>query len=185
MRRMRRASASKSFPDAEAPVQRPLLVRSFFAGALAVAVTVGAPAFTFAADDADEDGAGQLSLNTAVLINESVGAGSTGDFAIRGSLFSEDLSARVHQQREAAAERLSVVATLDFERMETSAGDYQPVRAALFGGYSPHELPQTAGEKVEVSPAFYGAAAVVAVPLVLVAGVLLGRFWVRRKRVAL
>ena len=166
-------------------MQRSLLVRSFFAGALAVAVTVGAPAFAFAADDSDDDGAGQLSLNSTVLINESVGAGSTGDFAIRGSLFSEDLSARVQEQREAAAERLRVVDALDFGRMGTSAGDYQPVRAALFGGYSPQELPQTAGEEAEVSPALFGVAAVVAVPLVLVAGVLLGRFWVRRKRVAL
>ncbi|NRD09445.1 hypothetical protein [Rathayibacter agropyri] len=91
-------------------------------------MTVSAPAFAFASDD---DGEGRLNLDTTVLVNESVGAGSTGDFAIRGDLFSADVSARAHKEQEAAAGRLTVANTLDFAHVETSVADYQQVRAAL------------------------------------------------------
>ncbi|MHC2187344.1 malonyl CoA-acyl carrier protein transacylase, partial [Rathayibacter agropyri] len=119
-----------------------------------------------------------------VLVNESMGAGSTGDFAIRGDLFSADVSARAHKEQEAAAGRLTVANTLDFAHVETSVTDYQQVRAALFGDYSSREAPTATQEESEASPVLYGAAAAVVVPLVLVAGVLLGRFWARRKRAA-
>ncbi|MHC2187080.1 hypothetical protein ACVLV4_002747 [Rathayibacter agropyri] len=90
-------------------------------------MTVSAPAFAFASDD---DGEGRLNLDTTVLVNESMGAGSTGDFAIRGDLFSADVSARAQKEQEAAAGRLTVANTLDFAHVETSV-DYQQVRAAV------------------------------------------------------
>ncbi|AZZ55990.1 hypothetical protein [Rathayibacter iranicus] len=144
-------------------------------------MTVSAPAVAFAADD---DGEGRLDLDTNVLVSESVGSGSTGGFAIRGDLFSADVSARAHKEQEAAADRLRVATTLDFTRVETSAVDYQQVRAALFGDYSSREALTATQAESEAAPVSYGAAAAVAVPVVLVAGVLLGRFWVRRKRAA-
>ncbi|PPF10261.1 hypothetical protein C5C31_07115 [Rathayibacter rathayi] len=144
-------------------------------------LTVSAPAAAFAIDD---DGEGRLDLDTHVLVNESVGTASSGDFKIRGDLFSADVSARAQEEQEAAAGRLTTATTLDFARVETSV-NYQQVRAALFGDYSSRDALKATPEKSEASPVSYGAAAAVAVPVVLVAGVLLGRLWARRKRAPL
>ena len=179
---MRRASASKSASNAENVARRSVRGHGFWVGALAVTVAVSAPASAFADEDGDD--AGQLGLNTTVLVNDSVGTGSLGEFAIRGSLFSADLSARVQEQREAAADRLTVARTLDFAHGDTSTVDYRPVRAALFEGYTSQEGPRAAQERNEASPAFFGVAAVIAVPRVLGAGLLAGRLWARRKRAA-
>lgn len=156
----------------------------FFAGAFAVVMMVSAPAVAFAAENVDGDESGQLNLNATVLVNESIGVGSTGDFAIRGRLFSAKLDAKTQEQREAAVERLRAVETLDFAQRQTSVVDYQPMRSGLFEEYKPQNVLQGSQENAEVSPALFGIAAVVAVPLVLVGGVLLGRFWARRKRVS-
>ncbi|MDR6865514.1 hypothetical protein J2Y69_000096 [Microbacterium resistens] len=178
---MRRASASDSSPISSDQARQSLLLRSLVVGALAIAMMAGAPAVSFAADGVDDDDAGQLTLDTAVLVDDSVRAGSAGDFAIRGALFSADLSTRAHERREMLAERLQVVGTLDFVGTSSGAVDYQPVRTALFDEYSSVVL-KPGQQDSEASPTFSGAAAVVAVPLVLVAGVLLGRFWARRRR---
>ncbi|NQX13882.1 hypothetical protein HQQ80_19820 [Microbacteriaceae bacterium VKM Ac-2855] len=145
-------------------------------------MSVGAPVSAFAAEAPGNDNAGRLNLTTDVLVTESVNAGSTGDFVVRGALFSEEFTARAQAQRAIETERVANVRSLDFSRAETSAVDYQPVRESLFDGYSPQDLVQTAQEVNDDSPTFYGVAALVAVPLTLVAGVALGRFWARRKR---
>ncbi len=145
---------------------------------------VNAPAATFAADTVEGDESGQMSLNTTVLVNESVGVGSAGDFAIRGRLFSSSLEAQTMKQREAAADRLRAIETLDFAQRETNTVDYAPIRSELFESYNPQEVLQSSEDDSEASPALFGIAAAVAVPLVVVGGVLLGKFWTRRKRVA-
>lgn len=160
-----------------------LPVRGVLACALAVALMVGAPAASLAAGDTDDNDDGRLDLNANVLVNESVGTGAAGDFAIRGRLFLEDLSARAREQKEASAERLGVVETLTFEPPEAVADEYQAVRAALFAGYSTEVVSQ-AREAREEFPVLSVLVSVAGVPLVLVAGVLLGRFWARRKRVS-
>jgi hypothetical protein len=158
-----------------------LPAQGILACALAVALTVGAPTASLAAGDTDDNGAGRLDLNGDVLVNESVGTGASGDYAIRGRLFLEDLSARAHKQRETAAERLGVVDTLNFERPEVVTDEYQAVRAALFDGYS-SEVVSQAREAREGSPVLSTLVLVAGVPLVLIAGMSLGRFWARRKR---
>ena len=165
---MRRASASSRLIGAALAV-----------GALAVVVTIGAPTVSAVADDSDD--AGRLSLNTTVLVNESVGAGSSGEFAIRSRLFSDRLSARVHEQWERSAERLNVVGALSFAEPRPSGEQYQSVRAALFEDYSSDVIASSKDEHEE-SSALVGVLAVVAVPLVLVAGRVLGRFRARRSR---
>ena len=164
---MRRASASDR-----------LIGAGLAAGALAVVLTVGSPAVSAVADDSDD--AGRLSLNTTVLVNESVGAGSSGEFPIRSSLFSDRLSARAERQRSQSAERLGIVEHLDFARTRSSGEQFQSVRAALFEGYSSDVI---AGSSVEheQSPGPFAVIFVVAVPLVLVGGIVLGRFWARRR----
>ncbi|WP_460631274.1 hypothetical protein [Leifsonia lichenia] len=122
-----------------------------------------------------------MDLNTNVLINESVGTGTAGDFAIRGRLFSADLAARAREQREASAERLGVVDTLTFAPTGVDAGEYQAVRAALFDGYTTEVLSEAREARTE-SPALYALALVIGVPLALVAGLSLGRLRGRRKR---
>lgn len=178
---MRRASASDSSPGAQQPRPRSAPAR-FAAGALAVAVAVGAPALAFAADGDDDGDTGQLNLNTTVLVNDAVGAGSTGDFAIRGSLFAQDLTARADARRVAIAERLNAVDTLDFASSESTGIDYRPVRAGLFEDYSSQGALEVTRDDENMSSMVVVAAAVVIVPVVLMAGALLGRFWVRRRK---
>lgn len=149
---------------------------------LAVALTVGAHAASPATADTDDD-AGRLDLNTNVLVNESVGTGTAGDFAIRGRLFSADLAARAHEQREADAERLGVVGTVTFAPSGVVAGEHRAVREALFDDYSTAVLSEVREARTE-SPVLYALVLVAGVPLVLVAGLVLGRLWARRKRAA-
>lgn len=141
---------------------------------------LGVPAF--ASDDFDEDAQGKLRLNTTVLVNDSVGAGVRGDFAIRGSLFSENLYAKIQEQRDTAVAQLRAARAINFTKNSSKPVDYTPVRAALFQEYSPHKTVATLQEKNERAAAFYLVATVLVIPLVLVAGVLLGKFWGKRKR---
>lgn len=171
MRRTPRASASSRF-----------LARVCATAALVFVVTAGVVGSSVAGESPEEDDTlGQLSLNTTVLVNESVGAGVVGDFAVRGELFTEPFSTQVQEQRQHQAERLAVVERLDFAPSDQTAATYQPVRAALFGDYSSTVLPSAESEP-ESTATLYGIA-VVAVPLVLVAGVVLGKAWAKRKRV--
>ncbi|MFT4189016.1 MAG: hypothetical protein QM621_10605 [Aeromicrobium sp.] len=149
---------------------------------LTAVVTVSTPVSAFATDGGEGQGGGQLDLNTTVLVNDPVSAGSVGDFPIRGSLFSADFAALLQEQQRRAAERLSVAETLDFTKTESGAAEYEPVRAVLFEDYTPREVFSSAGDEQRSSSLLYIAAAVVGVPLTLVAGVLMGRFWARRKR---
>lgn len=167
---MRRASASDR-----------LIGAGLIACALAVGSTVGSPAAPAVADDSDD--AGKLSLNTTVLVNESVGAGSSGEFPIRSSLFSDRLSTRADQQQARSTERLSVVESLNFAEARSSGQQYQSVRAALFEDYSSDVIASSPGDREE-SSALLGVMAVVVVPLVLVGGIVLGRLWARRRRPA-
>lgn len=179
---MRRASASNRRAGATPRVRRSRGV--LCAGATAAAFVVGltiAPAVVAAADDPDD--AGKLSLNTTVLVNDSVGAGSSGEFAIRSSLFSDRLSAWADEQRKRSAERLGAVGALDFTRSPSARDEYQSVRAGLFQDYS-SDVIASSREELQDSSVLVGMLAVVVVPPVLVAGVVLGRFWARRRRVA-
>lgn len=179
---MRRASGSDRVPyqtDDMRPRSR-FSARGIPACALAVALTVGAPAASPATADTDDD-EGRLSLNTNVLINESVGTGTPGDFAIRGRLFSEDLAARARAQREASANRLGVVDTLTFAPSEVDPGGYRAVRAALFDDYSTGILSEAREAHTEC-PFLSALVLVIGAPLVLLAGLGLGRLWARRRR---
>lgn len=159
-----------------------LLIGGAVSCLLAAAVTIGAPAASLATGTADDNDAGRLDLNANVLVNETVGSGAAGDFAIRGRLFLEGLSARALEQREASAERLRVAGTLTFEP-SAAVDEYQGVRGALFDGYSSTVISETREARKE-SPILALLALVVGLPLVLLGGVLLGRFWARRRRVS-
>lgn len=148
---------------------------------LATALTVGAPTASFATGTTDDNDAGRLDLNANVLVNESVGSGAAGDFAIRGRLFLEDLTARALEQRDASTERLGVAGILTFEPSAV-VDEYQGVRSALFDGYSSTVISETR-EVREESPVLALLALVVGIPLVLLGGVVLGRCWARRRRV--
>ena len=177
---MHRVSASSNHPAREERAQHPLLLRGVLTGAVVLALTT-APAFAFADDEKDDDDSGQLSLNTAVLVNDLGNTGSTGDFAIRGALFSEQLSATVQAHDEATDARLSID-TIDFSEAKSRAADYAPTRSMLFVDYSSQSTLEAARDESITSPVLGAVAAVVAVPVVLVIGALLGRLWARRKR---
>ena len=144
-------------------------------------LALGAPALSFAVGDDVDDDQGRLDLNADVLINESVGAGTSGDFAIRGRLFMEDLSARADAQRTAAAARLRVVDGLDFAQPEASTDEYAAVREGLFEGYA-SEAHVASRESRAGSSTVSVLAVLVAVPVVLVVGAWLGSAWAKRKR---
>ncbi|MFB9748043.1 hypothetical protein [Leifsonia shinshuensis] len=179
---MRRASASSRHPRDEhqaAQSRRGVLRGGATAGALIVGLTI-APAVMAAADDPDD--AGRLSLNTTVLVNDSVGAGSSGEFAIRSSLFSDRISAQAEERQKKSAERLSAVEALDFATAPSADDPYRSVRAALFESYS-SDVIASSSEEHEESSVLVGVLAVVVVPVVLLAGVVTGRIWARRRRV--
>ena len=180
MRRMRRASASRPFPSRtdDTRARSRLPVRGVLACALATALAVGAPVVALA--DTDDD-AGRLDLNTSVLINESVGTGTGGVCALGGRLVSADLAARAREKREAGSERLGVVNALTFEPSEVVADEYHAVRSALFDAYSTDVRAETREVRSEPQ-SLYALLLAVGVPIVLIAGVSLGRFWARRKR---
>lgn len=142
-------------------------------------MAAGAPAIAAEADDSDD--AGKLRLNATVLVNDSVGAGTAADFPIRGRLFSERLYARIDEQREVSAERLTGVKELNFAKPEPSGDQYQLTRATLFQNYSSSVIASKQRDGEE-SSALLGIVAVLAVPLMLTAGIGLGRFWARRRR---
>ena len=173
---MRRVSASDD------RVRRPVLVRCVTAAGLAAAGPLGLSAFASTADDDGGGGGGRLELDTSVLVNESGGVGATGDFAVRGRLFSAALSAKAQAQREAAAERVEAARTRDFAERGGEGEDYRSVRATLFAGYAPSTNLQASRPEGERPTALYAAGAAAAAPLVLAAGVLLARSWVKRRR---
>lgn len=142
-------------------------------------MAAGAPAIVALADDSDD--AGRLRLNTTVLVNDSVGAGSVGDFPIRSSLFSDRLSARVDEQRAHSAERLTGVTALTFAKARPSGDPYESVRAALFEDYSSSVIASKSREGEE-SSALVGVLAALAVPLMLAVGIGLGTIWAKRRR---
>lgn len=178
---MRRASASDSTPSeaADAPLRLRLLARRAVGCALVVGLTAGASTAARAAG-ADDD-AGRLDLNANVLVNESVGAGTAGDFAIRGRLFSQELTVRAHERAEARSERLSVAGALTFVPKDSTADGYQAVRGALFEEYT--STTRTDAREVRQESSIVSLLLlVIGVPGVLLGGVSLGRFWARRKR---
>lgn len=177
---MRRASASSSRPSETVDSRSRSRVCRLIACALAVGLSVGGPAASHAAGRTDDD-AGQLELNDDVLVNESVSAGTSGDFAIRGRLFSKDLAARARERRQSGAERLQAVDGLTFEPRAVVADEFQAVRAALFDGYSSRVLSQTR-EAREEPPILAALALITGVPLVVATGASLGRLRTRRKR---
>ncbi|MFJ3426627.1 hypothetical protein [Leifsonia aquatica] len=150
---------------------------------LAVCLTLGVSMATPALGDPGDPGDGSLDLNADILVDESVGTGSVGDFAVRGRLFSVDLSARADEQREASAARLDVADSLTFEPPDAGAESYEAVRAGLFADYTSDMHSQTV-ESREESPVLHLLVLVAGVPLVVLIGVFLGRVWARRRRVS-
>jgi len=149
--------------------------------ALAVGLTAGVLVASPALGDPRDSGDGSLNLNADILVDESVGTGAVGDFAVRGRLFSPELSARADEQREASAERLDIAGTLTFEPTASESEAYAAVRAGLFDGYS-SDVHSQAVEAREESAILPTLALVIGVPLVILVGVYLGRFWARRRR---
>jgi hypothetical protein len=154
-------------------------------GTAIVAALVFAPAVaaaaTGAAGDTGESGAGSLRLNADVLVDEAVGSGTAGEFAVRGRLFSEEFLSRAEEQRAAAADRVGVVDALTFEPVATPVDPYGEARAALFEEYTATAR-SAAPESVEDSSVVPLLALVAGVPLVVLAGARVGRMRARRKR---
>jgi hypothetical protein len=179
---MRRASASERYPRTRALPRLSLRARCQVIGAgVLVGMAVACVPVVSFADDRPDDGSGSLNLNSDVLVNESVGTGATGDFAIRGRLFSAQLSARAHELDVASAERADVAGSLDFRPAEAADVEYRALRVGLFDGYAVKVLPARDASQ-ETSPALYGLVLAAGVPVVLLGGILLGRTWSKRKR---
>lgn len=75
---------------------------------------------------------------------------------------------------------MDVLDRLTFEPTAVVADEYQPVRAALFEGYSSEMLSQTR-EAEEDSQVLAVLALTAGLPLVVIAGVSLGRLRAKRK----
>ena len=160
-----------------------LLVQGMLTCVLSAIIAVGPAAVSFAEDAGEERDQGSLTLNSDVIVNESVGTATTGDFAVRGKLFSDALSSRADVLNEAVTQRLDITEKLSFAPAETAVDEYRDLRETLFDGYTPQVIP-VATATAEEPRLLYALLLVIAAPLMLWAGVQAGKAWARRKRAA-
>lgn len=186
MRRMRRASVSNAFLM-KSPSLRLRQWWLFFYVIVAACVVLAsvagsATAISHAVEGDENDGS--LELNSDVILNESVEVGAAGEFAIRGRLFLEDLTARSEALRAESEQRLRVDETLTFQRREDARiAEYQQLRSGLFETYTP-DVAGSVQEEVTDFSMFYGVAIFAGIAVALGGGAFLGTMWAKRKRVS-
>ena len=127
---------------------------------------------------ADEGPSGSLDLNTDVLQNSGVPAGTSGDFPIKAELFLPTLT----QQSKANENSIAKSVALARKQTFTSASapiegpaDYRSTRTALFGDdYQPQTVLSTAsiGDRTSTAHWMYPALIAAGVCLAILAGVI-------------
>ena len=139
------------------------------------------PKFVFAAA-----GDGSLQLDTSVLTNSgSNSVGTTGDFPIRGQLFSADLN-QISTNVKTAEARFAgqTLSGVNFKNRVLAASyqsDMSPLVKRLFVNYKPTVLPNAISESNTGNSLLYGIIIVFGLILTIVAG-FLGRWNAKRKR---
>lgn len=126
-------------------------------------------------------GNGNLKLNTAIITNEQIQTGGGGEFPIRGILFSKELNEQAQQNDALLSQQTDVVGKLDFQKQSNQKADMQKMKAMLFQDYNPQVILSKSSQDGR-SYALYVIIGALAAAVLLVVGVLSGRWWARRGR---
>lgn len=140
---------------------------------------IGAFAFSFPAVEGHADGS--LKLNTDVLMNNGGDIGGTGDFPIRGQLFSSEIEEQNKKLHENQAEVGKHKKTIDFKEKSTESLNTKSMTNNLFHEYQPQVITtaESTGKKDVLS--LYILIIVGGIVLTFL-GILVGNRRVKRKR---
>ena len=83
---------------------------------------------------------GNLKLNTDVLVNNGTSIGGSGEFSIRGQLFSSELEEQSQKLKESQAQLAKQIQTIQFDDKSTQSLDMKPVTKNLFQNYQPQVI---------------------------------------------
>ena len=140
---------------------------------------IGVFAFSFPAVKGNADG--NLQLNTDVLMNNGAGVGGSGEFPIRGQLFSSELEEQNQKLKESQVQLAKQKQTIKFDKTSTPALSLKPVTKNLFQNYQPQVISSSekSDKKSEVNIYLVG---VVGGVFLLLIGILIGNRWAKNKR---
>lgn len=99
---------------------------------------VGVFAFSFPAVKGNADG--NLKLNTDVLMNNGSSVGGSGEFPIRGQLFSNELIEKSQKLQESQAQLAKQKQVINFEEKSTQNFNTKSMTEALFQEYKPQVI---------------------------------------------
>lgn len=127
------------------------------------------------------DGNGSLVLNPNVIMNDDTQIGSSGDFLIRGQLFSDRLNQLSKNNREAQENLIKQVEKIDFENTNTNYQEKIVVPKNLFQNYQPQVVSSKKDNTTnnDHSPVLFYI--FVGVTLLII-GSFVGRIWARRQK---
>lgn len=124
---------------------------------------------------------GDLKLNTGIITNNEIQNGGAGGFPIRGSLFSEELNAQEKKNEELSSRLTDMAGKLDFKEQPDKKADTQQMTSMLFQDYHPQVI-FSKNSRTGHSRALYYAMGALGAAVLLVTGILTGRWWAKRGR---
>ena len=142
-------------------------------------LVVGVFAFSFPAVKGSADG--KLKLNTDVLTNNGTGVGGSGEFPIRGQLFSSELEEQNQRFKESQAQLAKQKQTINFEEKSTHSLDIKPATKNLFQDYQPQVITGAENSNEKNGLNFYMLGGVGGIFLTLL-GILIGNRYAKKKR---
>ncbi|MBF0777452.1 type VII secretion protein EssA [Streptococcus cuniculi] len=128
---------------------------------------------------ADENG--NLQLNPDIITNDTVDAGATSDFAIRGQLFLDDFNKRIESLKQKEAGILDQTVKIDFNREMTLENTKPNYVTKMFQNYQPKAVIES-DETVTTPINWYVLGLFLGGVSVSLGGVAVGSWWSKRKR---
>lgn len=127
------------------------------------------------------DGNGSLTLNPNVIMNEDAQVGSSGDFLIRGQLFSDELNQTLRNNKKMQENLIKQAEKIDFENRNINYQEKIVVPKNLFQNYQPQLIPSkedSTSSNNQPIILFYIFVGVI----LLIMGSFVGRHWARRQK---
>ena len=140
---------------------------------------IGVFAFSFPAVKGSADG--KLKLNTDVLMNNGAGIGGSGEFPIRGQLFSGELEEQNQKLKENQEQLAKQKQTIQFEEKSTQSLNMKPATKNLFQDYQPQVITGAEDSNQKNGMNFYSLGGIGSVFLMLL-GILIGNRYAKKKR---
>ncbi|WP_172209901.1 type VII secretion protein EssA [Lactococcus hodotermopsidis] len=127
---------------------------------------------------ADSDG--NLKLNTDVITNNQIQAGGSGEFPIRGHLFTQELDEQSEKLESERNQLIDDVKNVDFSVKSSDSKNDDKVKKLLFQEYQPQVIIVKDQEDSKQSNWFMMMNIVIIVVLLSV-GIVTGKWWTKRK----